>query len=381
MSSLREALETALVENPDDLATHRAYADYLQEHGDPRGEFIQVQLALEETGKSDEERRDLQQREQELLAEHAREWLGELGEELLGSIEEAPDLLEETFKPYDIRFARGWLDRIVRRLNSVTGGDLGGLLCRVPQARLLRELILECAGGIVPHLVSSPFLTNLRVFRLGEQVKDDYRTYGGCVSCEALPDFIAILPRIEELYLLANDYDPGRLFALPNLHRLRILQVYHLGERYPLEIPAGNPHLGQLTHLLLHPHAAEEPMIDLAGVRALAQSPLLPHLTHLQVRCSDLGDVGCTDLATSGLLKRLKVLDLRHGRITDEGARILATCPDLSRLEHLDVERNGLTPDGIEMLYRVVGSGLRAADQQTPLELEQEHYLVEGCTE
>jgi uncharacterized protein (TIGR02996 family) len=45
---LREALEAALVENPDDLAAHRAYADHLMELGDPRGEFIQVQLALED---------------------------------------------------------------------------------------------------------------------------------------------------------------------------------------------------------------------------------------------------------------------------------------------------------------------------------------------
>ena len=32
--SLRQALESALVENPDDLATHRAYADLLMEQGD-----------------------------------------------------------------------------------------------------------------------------------------------------------------------------------------------------------------------------------------------------------------------------------------------------------------------------------------------------------
>ncbi len=39
-ASLREALETALLDNPDDIAAHMAYADYLQEQGDPRDEFI-----------------------------------------------------------------------------------------------------------------------------------------------------------------------------------------------------------------------------------------------------------------------------------------------------------------------------------------------------
>ena len=47
-TQLRLALEQALVENPDDLAAHAAYADLLMEEGDPRGEFIQVQLALDE---------------------------------------------------------------------------------------------------------------------------------------------------------------------------------------------------------------------------------------------------------------------------------------------------------------------------------------------
>src|SRR2546425_1209332 len=47
-SPLRRSLEDALAEDPDDLATHMAYADHLVELGDPRGEFIQVQLALED---------------------------------------------------------------------------------------------------------------------------------------------------------------------------------------------------------------------------------------------------------------------------------------------------------------------------------------------
>src|SRR4051794_22477046 len=35
-SPLRQALEQALAEGPDDLATHAAYADHLGELGDPR---------------------------------------------------------------------------------------------------------------------------------------------------------------------------------------------------------------------------------------------------------------------------------------------------------------------------------------------------------
>ena len=52
MSPLRAALESALAENPDDLASHMAYADLLVDEGDPRGEFIQVQLAFEDSSRS-----------------------------------------------------------------------------------------------------------------------------------------------------------------------------------------------------------------------------------------------------------------------------------------------------------------------------------------
>lgn len=58
-----EILEKAIMEDPDDLAAHAAYSDWLIQEGDSRGEFIQVQLALEDAGRSAKERKELQQRE------------------------------------------------------------------------------------------------------------------------------------------------------------------------------------------------------------------------------------------------------------------------------------------------------------------------------
>src|SRR5262245_19761650 len=84
-SPLRRSLEEALAEDPDDLAAHMAYADFLTEQGDPRGELIQVQLALEDTGRKGDERARLLRREKELLKQHARQWLGDVGRFLVGS--------------------------------------------------------------------------------------------------------------------------------------------------------------------------------------------------------------------------------------------------------------------------------------------------------
>jgi uncharacterized protein (TIGR02996 family) len=75
-SPLRQSLEDAIAEDPDDLASHMAYADHLVELGDPRGELIQVQLALEDEKLSAAKRKKLQAREEALLKQHARTWLG-----------------------------------------------------------------------------------------------------------------------------------------------------------------------------------------------------------------------------------------------------------------------------------------------------------------
>lgn len=375
MLSLRGALESALVENPDDLATHYAYADYLQELGDPRGEFIQLQLALEDTQRSEPERRKLQERAKELLQEHQREWLGILADDLLTTSEKWEWAWPRLVPPTEHKFARGWLDSLALRdsenLGRCTG--LGSLLCLAPEARLMRKLILEYDDGLIEALLDSPFLLNLRIFQLCGTMSVCHDP-SLAMQSPLLPELIAKLPRIEELCLFAQGYDVARLFTLSNLSSLRILQVYHLAERHPLEVLAANGALGNLTHLLFHPYGS---CIDLTGVRALVNSRHLRSLMHLQLHRSDLGDVGCTEIVTSGILKRLKLLDLRHGEITDAGARILADCPDLQQLELLDIERNALTQSGIDALRRVLGPALRGDNQQTEEELAQRQYLYE----
>jgi uncharacterized protein (TIGR02996 family) len=382
MLTLRDALESALVENPDDVATHFAYADYLQERGDPRGEFIQLQLALEDRWRTPMERQKLQALAGEMLQDHERDWLGILADELLGSESErdwACSFLAPA--PTEHGFARGWLDRLVLRDSPEYARriKLGPLLCLAPEARLLRELVLEYDDGLVEALRDACLL-NLRVFQLGKSMTR-FQDLPWVAESPSVPALIAAFPHLEELRLFAKDYAAHELFSLPNLSSLRILEVHYLSARYPLEALAGNPALGKLSHLLLDPHPFLEPCIDLAGVRAIVQSPHLVSLTHLHLHRSDLGDVGCSEIVTSGILKRLQVLDLRHGEITDTGARILADCPDLRRLERLDVERNGLTQTGIDSLRRVLGPNLHAEHQQTPNELAQRQYLYEADLE
>ena len=67
-----EALLRAVYDSPDDDAPRAVLSDFLLERGDPRGEFIQLQLTRCQRGLNPEEQR----REAALLRKHQATWLG-----------------------------------------------------------------------------------------------------------------------------------------------------------------------------------------------------------------------------------------------------------------------------------------------------------------
>jgi uncharacterized protein (TIGR02996 family) len=402
--SLRETLEQALVEDPDDLASHMAYADHLTEQGDPLGDFVRVGLDLEDEARSPEERKKLQQQERKLLKAHGRTWLGELAPYLLDQKPKKQRTWEDLKVEYTFR--RGWLDSLTASVYTV---EFMRILARSPQLRLLRRLHLfdnafeeldsieqgdefpeDCFYPQLYPLVRCPYLGNVRTFTLGEFLtpSEEAEADDGAISCHtegaAAVGIIKQMPRVEELYLLAHEIDTDQLFSLKTLDRLRVLMVYH-NHRYPLARLAKNPSLGNLTHLLCHPHAVEEEQayIREPGVRAVVNAPGLRSLTHLRLRLSDLGDKGIKTIVESGILKRLKMLDLRHGCVSDRGVQTLAGCPDLKGLEMLDLTNNALTAEGIAVL-EATGVPLVAGNQwdagsQDPL--DEGGYLMCGDIE
>src|SRR5262245_57068898 len=296
-ASLRESLEAALVEEPDDLAHHMAYADYLTEQGDPLGDFVRVQLALEDETKKPAERKKFQQQEKALLGKHAKTWLGELA--TYRDYEETVDLLQRGAS----LFRRGWLDRL--SLGRLTV-EYARTLARAPQTHLLRALEIASVewGGseaaLMPDevravgehataldlLPASPHLGNvhqLHIGRLSDQ--DDYQRWEGSSSGTgpAVTKLVARMPGLQELRVWSRAVDLDKLFALP-LRELRVLQVYHMNQRHPLEKLAKNATLGKLTHLQFHPHYHEEysegddfnpedAYITRKGLRAVVGSP------------------------------------------------------------------------------------------------------------
>jgi uncharacterized protein (TIGR02996 family) len=398
-------LERALLESPDDDAAYAAFADRLNELDDPRGEFAQVQLRLEDAGVPAKQRAALHKREKALLKEHGRQWLGELAPFLLDQ-QGVPEHQAQSGDGNRFQFRRGWLDSVhIPFLDA----DLARALGRAPQTRLLRNLVILGWDDIVDHihdedfdpeqflnpdpeqypgpapLAQSASLGNVRMLQLGNQYALEEQCYEYYIAGyrdlrRDLLSLVRRMPRLEALYLENEFFGVEELFSLKTLTHLKALQLC-FGANYPLEALAANRSLQRLSYLLLHPqaiiHNPERPFITLQGVQALLHSPNLPSLTHLRLHQTTVGDRGCEEIVQSGILQRLKVLDLGFGSITDAGARTLAACPDLRNLELLDLYNNALTKRGVKALEAV---GIRVhTDYQH--NAGDDHYLYEGSFE
>lgn len=78
MNTTESAFLEAVRDAPDDDGPRLVYADWLDEQGDPRGEFIRVQCELARLPRDDPNRGELRARSDALQAEHVRTWVRDL---------------------------------------------------------------------------------------------------------------------------------------------------------------------------------------------------------------------------------------------------------------------------------------------------------------
>jgi uncharacterized protein (TIGR02996 family) len=366
MTRDRDSREANLVAHPDDRAAHAAYADWLTEHGDPRGEFIQVQLALEDETQTPENRSHLREVEKALLARHGIEWLGGL----------APFVLEPADNVVNTGFARGWLDRLEISNLKVPFAEA---LANAPQTRLLRSLRILVVAPPLPRqtgepiptnqpwplgiLAQSPHLQNVRWFQLGsegEVTPDDNGLVGGRDRDRV--GLVRRFSRLEELYFNADLGNAAELYGLETFTRLRVLHVR--GLRDDVDAVAENPALRRLIRLSIDPYGRDDEL-SLEGVRRLLHARHLRRLTHLRLHRCENGDRLCRMIVRSPLLPQLKELGLLESRISIRGAGVLADCEEIAGLELLDLSRNYLGRRGVSRLARA-GVNYLADNQRRP---------------
>lgn len=79
-----DAFLVAIRDEPDDLTPRLVFADWLEERGDPRGEFIRLQCLLSQMDEDDPAAEAFQHRTDELFDRHEDEW-----------VSDPPDVAEE----------------------------------------------------------------------------------------------------------------------------------------------------------------------------------------------------------------------------------------------------------------------------------------------
>lgn len=144
MESSQEFL-AEIAANPTDLTPRLIYADWLEEQGDPRGEFIRVQCELAEPSEDLDRREQLDQRQEQLKRAYEREWAADLPARVTGwtfrcgFIESVEMSAEQFLKDADFVFGTTPL----RSLTLLAAGDLMSRIVEHPRIAGLEGLHVE----------------------------------------------------------------------------------------------------------------------------------------------------------------------------------------------------------------------------------------------
>jgi uncharacterized protein (TIGR02996 family) len=222
-------------EHPQDDAPRLSYADWLDEHGEhPLAEFIRVQCRLARLPVNHLGILELEQREQELLAEHEREWVGDLA-----------DIADWW------TFRRGFVEEV-----STTVEHFLAHACSLYHQAPIQEVHLTEARDRMECLAASPYLQRVTYLDLSNNLLRD-----------------------QGAKWLANS---------PHLaHTLGLnLSSAGIGDA-GIKALAASPHLTSLRELYL-----SDNRISNNGARAMAQSLLARNLHLLHLRFNTIGPEG-----------------------------------------------------------------------------------------
>ncbi len=336
MKSLEEKFYQVIRHDEDDIETLLAYSNHLKEQGDPRGEMIAIELALQ-SGHG---------RESEILSARLEQLEGEVRKDIL-------DLPAEAEETVEVDWKYGFITRII--VDDAEGLDLLSRVIdtakldsvysvsfshvgedRLPDwvARLsqLTELELrENALTGLPQWIAG--LRQLRVLDLGDNRLSALPDFAGDLSClrrldlehngfDEVPQCVAKLSRLEVLKLGHNC-----LSAIPewlgDLQQLRVLDIGHNDFSDFDVIPDSLGRLARLEELVLDAGNLTRFPAWIAGLE--------------QLRSLSVSENMITEIPSwLGRLPRLRSLDFSGNRIS--------SVPDwCAGLDELDFDRNPLT--------------------------------------
>lgn len=327
MPVLNEALEAAILRDPDDLESFAVYGDWLVEQGDPRGELVATQLAAERDPAM--EREALR-----VFAKHRAYFIGSLGSMV------ATNAL--TWRAGFIRSAVLSVDRLLIEDGARVASSLAEVVTTLlahPSARFLVELeirshdrgayntVTGTQRAVIDAIAAHRPLV-LRRLQLGDAA------YGMSVfgSIGALWP----LARVETLRI-EGEFALGRACA-PELRELALWPMPFRKKIARELVEAPWPALASLTLNMGNSpdHIARE-------IVALIHRPDLPALRHLALHAYQHADTLLDELARAPLLAQLQSLDLRHAKLTDRGVRPILQNPGAFRHVTIDLSETAVS--------------------------------------
>ena len=328
----------AIADDPDDGVRRLVFADWLDEHNDPRGEFIRLKVAQQGQMSYSDSWRELGARAERVLAGFREAWVG-------------PECPEHLLRWYTITFPGGLPDVWLPGWGLDESPDYPH---DAAVRRCLREgwvICLRIRGGQfadVAQAVRRDLLDTVAHLYLWE-------TEMGWLQRLAV---LAKCPRLRSLTIHA----PLSLEeALPELARIPGLRKVSLA--YQTSPDAGLIDSGwrTLTRMFSGAGSAPFPSIDRHGLRtlevrsstlsgpALQAIGALRWLTALDLTGSKFRPAWLRYLAG---LEELRTLDLSATRVTDAALLHLAALPQLRTLELKNCER--LSDRGVAALLRAL---------------------------
>ncbi len=351
--SEEQAFLSRVRECPDDDGPRLIFADWLDEGGDPRGQFIRIQCAIARLPPEDPRRAELQAQEQALLDAHKHEWTARL--QGIAS---------------DWTYRRGFIESI-----SIDAKAFLSISSNLFRHTPIRRVRFIDAGRCFVQLVESPMFGQIPEIDLTHNYLGN-----GCLNLFARA---TQLTRLESLHLGFNDITDQGLRLLAGIPHLSTLCELYLDDNRQIGAPgvralADSHYLVSLRHLDLSGNNLGETALRVlingdslrqldsltlhnnkigdAGVESLAHSELLRRMlcrsSALDLSWNDIGPVGARYLAESPFIELVETLNLAHNAIGDAGLASLAQSPYLRRLKRLLVGENRITDSGVLSLAR-----------------------------
>jgi uncharacterized protein (TIGR02996 family) len=342
---LGEMFLNLITANIDDDATRLVFSDWLEEQGQyERAEFIRVQVQRAQLPMWDAAQVGLRIREQELLKQHGESWLKEMPE--------IPGVRWEGFRrgivavvsfaSFDAMRTSAHACRAIAPIEAVRVSWPRRRESKenAPQIAELRELTLTGRpyGSETPRLADSPQLATLRVLKaLGLDARDLGRL-------AASPH----LKNLRTLCLTSNGVGTAGVLSLTQAATLTQLETLDLtGPGYyegyydnPLIDLAGMEALADWKGLeSVRSLSLSGSDVRSAGLRRLLESPHAAGLTSLSLRSGRLDGAAMTEFARANQKLKLETLDLGENVLKDSGAENLAAAKCLSELKILRLDR------------------------------------------